>query len=113
MTGPYDRDQRAAARLQQAHPRLGDRVRPVDPAVFRLPRFQVPPGTIAAAATAGELASLMRVTEMEARPGPRPRAGGSATPHALAAIINTSEPSTTSALGPLTQHDRMWWLAQP
>jgi hypothetical protein len=35
-----------------------------------------------------------------------------ATPDALTAIIATSEPPT-SALGPSTQHDRLWWLWQP
>src|SRR5215472_9694481 len=34
------------------------------------------------------------------------------TPHALTAIIATSEPPTTSALGPSTQHDRVCWWVQ-
>jgi hypothetical protein len=70
VTGPYDRDQRAAAaRLQQAHPAWLVLYGPWTRRYYAFPRFAVPPGTIAAAATAGELASLMQVTELEARPG--------------------------------------------
>jgi site-specific DNA recombinase len=37
-----------------------------------------------------------------------------ATPHTLAAIINTSEPpTTTSSMRPSTQHNRVSWLPQP
>jgi hypothetical protein len=37
-----------------------------------------------------------------------------ATPHALAAIINTSEPPTSSGnVHPLAQHHRVSWLVQP
>jgi hypothetical protein len=79
MTGPYDPAQRdAAARLQQAHPWWVVMYGPWSRLYYAFPRFcvpHVPPETFAAATTPGELASLMRVTELEARPG-RPRPGG-------------------------------------
>lgn len=79
-TGPYDPDERAAAAsLERACPHWVILYGPWSRLYYAFPRFRMPPGTIAAATTTGELVSLMRVTELEARPGTgrgaRPRLG--------------------------------------